>query len=148
MNVIDENILDSVQKLDSRDMSVLPNECVHLMVTSPPYNVGKEYDEDLNLKEYRILLNEVFAEVYRVLVVGGRACVNIANIGRRPYIPLHSYLIQDLEDLGFIMRGEIIWSKAASAGASTAWGSWLSATNPALRDVHEYILIFSKDLTI
>ena len=145
MNVIDENILDSIQRLDSRDMSVLPNECVHLMVTSPPYNVGKEYDEDLNLREYRSLLKDVFSEVYRVLVVGGRACINIANLGRRPYIPLHSYLIQDLENLGFLMRGEIIWSKAASAGASTAWGSWLSATNPTLRDVHEYILIFSKD---
>ena len=115
-NVIDENILDSIQRLDSRDMSVLPNECVHLMVTSPPYNVGKEYDEDLNLREYRSLLKDVFSEVYRVLVVGGRACINIANLGRRPYIPLHSYLIQDLENLGFLMRGEIIWFKAASAG--------------------------------
>jgi len=42
------------------------------------------------------------------------------------------------------MRGEIIWDKAASAGASTAWGSWMSASNPAMRDVHEYILVFSK----
>jgi site-specific DNA-methyltransferase (adenine-specific) len=46
--------------------------------------------------------------------------------------------------LGFLMRGEIIWDKAASSGSSTAWGSWLSAANPVLRDVHEYILVFSK----
>jgi len=143
-NPIPPRILDSVQLLDSRDMSVLPDECIHMMVTSPPYNVGKDYDEDLDMEEYRALLREVFSEVYRVLVVGGRACVNIANLGRRPYIPLHSYIIKEMQVLGFQMRGEIIWYKAASAGSSTAWGSWMSASNPTLRDVHEYILVFSK----
>jgi len=141
---IDENLLDAVHCLDSRDMSMLPDESVHLMVTSPPYNVGKDYDEDLGLDEYRKLLWDVCTEVYRKLVVGGRACINIANLGRRPYIPLHSYMIRDMQEIGFLMRGEIIWDKAASAGASTAWGSWMSATNPAMRDVHEYILVFSK----
>jgi site-specific DNA-methyltransferase (adenine-specific) len=143
-NEIGSDVLDTVQCLDSRDMSLLPDESVHLMVTSPPYNVGKEYDEDLALDEYRRLLKAVFREVYLKLVVGGRACVNVANLGRRPYIPLHSYIISDMQEIGFMMRGEIIWQKAASAGASTAWGSWLSATNPTLRDVHEYILVFSK----
>jgi len=141
---IDEDVLDTVRCLDSRDMSLLPDESVHLMVTSPPYNVGKEYDEDLALDEYRRLLRAVFREIHGKLVVGGRACVNVANLGRRPYIPLHSYIISDMQEIGFLMRGEIIWQKAASAGASTAWGSWLSATNPTLRDVHEYILVFSK----
>ena len=125
-------------------MSVLPDESVHLMVTSPPYNVGKDYDLDLGLEEYRALLRDVCREVYSKLVVGGRACVNVANLGRRPYIPLHSYIIEDMQEIGFLMRGEIIWDKAASAGASTAWGSWMSATNPVMRDVHEYILVFSK----
>jgi site-specific DNA-methyltransferase (adenine-specific) len=142
--VINDEVLDTVQCVDSRDMSMLPDESVHLMVTSPPYNVGKEYDEDLGLDEYRGLLKAVFREVYRKLVGGGRACVNVANLGRRPYIPLHSFIIEDMLDLGFLMRGEIIWQKAASAGASTAWGSWMSASNPTLRDVHEYILVFSK----
>lgn len=141
---IDDDVLDTVQCIDSRDMSLLPDESVHLMVTSPPYNVGKDYDEDLALDEYRGLLKAVFREVHRKLVGGGRACVNVANIGRRPYIPLHSYIITDMLEIGFLMRGEIIWQKAASAGASTAWGSWLSATNPTLRDIHEYILVFSK----
>ena len=142
--VIDDEVLDTVQCVDSRDMSMLPDESVHLMVTSPPYHVGKEYDEDLDMDEYRGLLKAVFREVYRKLVGGGRACVNVANLGRRPYIPLHSFIIEDMLDLGFLMRGEIIWQKAASAGASTAWGSWMSASNPTLRDVHEYILVFSK----
>ena len=143
-NVVPLEFIDSVQLLDSQDMSVLPDECIHLMVTSPPYNVGKDYDKDLNIDEYRTLLREVFREVYRVLVVGGRACINVANLGRRPYIPLHSFIIEDMNELGFQMRGEIIWQKGASAGSSTAWGSWMSASNPTLRDVHEYILVFSK----
>ena len=114
------------------------------MITSPPYNVGKEYDDDLSLLEYRDLLRGVFAETYRVLCNGGRACINIANIGRKPYIPLHSLVISIMDEIGFMMRGEIIWDKAASAGASCAWGSWQSANNPVLRDVHEYILVYSK----
>jgi modification methylase len=129
----------------SERMEELPDSCVHLMVTSPPYNASKEYDEDLNLGEYLNMLGNVWRETYRVLVPGGRACVNIANLGRKPYIPLHSFLIESMLGIGYLMRGEIIWNKAASASASTAWGSWQSATNPVLRDIHEYILIFSKD---
>ena len=115
------------------------------MITSPPYNASKEYDDNLNLNEYCKLLKRVWQETYRVLVPGGRACVNIANLGRKPYIPLHSFIIEDMQDIGFLMRGGIIWNKASSASPSTAWGSWQSAANPVLRDIHEYILIFSKD---
>lgn len=142
-----ENTPDQVNVIhcaDSRSMRHLPDCSVHLMITSPPYNVGKEYDEDLSLREYIALLTEVFSEVYRVLVSGGRMCVNIANVGRKPYIPLHLYLMQVAINAGFLMRGEIVWDKGASAGTSCAWGSWLSARNPTLRDVHEYVLVFSK----
>ena len=128
----------------SEEMHELPDRSVHLMVTSPPYNVGKEYDEDLSLDEYRGLLGRVLAETYRVLVPGGRACVNVANLGRKPYIPLHAYIIHEASACGFQMRGEIIWDKGAGAGTSTAWGSWMSASNPTLRDTHEYILVFCK----
>ncbi len=137
------DIIDGVHLIDSRDMSVLPDDCIHLVVTSPPYNVGKEYDDDLGLNEYLGMLGDVFGEVHRKLVLGGRACVNVANLGRRPYIPLHSHVIRVMLDTGFLMRGEIIWDKVAGA-PSTAWGSWASAANPALRDTHEYILVFSK----
>ena len=129
----------------SEKMSELPDSSIHLMVTSPPYNVKKEYDEDLTIEEYRSLLKTVFSETYKKLVTGGRACINVANLGRKPYIPLHSYIIEDMLDLGYLMRGEIIWNKATSASSSTAWGSWLSAANPVLRDIHEYLLIFSKE---
>jgi site-specific DNA-methyltransferase (adenine-specific) len=114
------------------------------MVTSPPYNVGKQYDENLDFDEYFDLLREVFSETYRVLVAGGRVCINVANVGRKPYLPYHKFLMDVMLDIGFLMRGEIIWNKGAGAGVSTAWGSWLSPSNPTLRDTHEYILIFSK----
>jgi len=125
-------------------MSAIPDNSLHLMITSPPYNVTKEYDQDLSLEEYLAFLRKVFTETYRVLVYGGRVCINVANLGRRPYIPLSDYLSHMLLEIGFQMRGEIIWNKGAGAGVSMAWGSWQSASNPVLRDVHEYILVFSK----
>jgi modification methylase len=143
-NTIPSQYLDQIFCKTSEKMEELPDNSVHLMVTSPPYNVGKEYDENLTLNEYREFLKRVWSEVKRVLVPGGRACINIANLGRKPYIPLHAFLIEDLLDLGFLMRGEIIWNKASSGSPSTAWGTWLSAKNPILRDIHEYILVFSK----
>ncbi len=143
-NPMPHTVLDRVFLKSAESMEEIPDSSVHLMVTSPPYNVGKAYDRDLTLKEHLEFLRSVWAEVYRVLVVGGRACINVANLGRKPYIPMHSHVIEGLESLGFLMRGEIIWNKSASAGSSTAWGTWRSAANPVIRDVHEYILLFSK----
>jgi len=143
-NPLPSDAADQVFCASSEQMKELPDRCVHLMVTSPPYNVGKEYDADLSLDEYLGLLERVFREVHRVLVDGGRACVNVANVGRKPYIPLHLHVAEVMAAAGFAMRGEIIWDKSASAGGSTAWGSWKSPANPTLRDVHEYILVFSK----
>ena len=138
--------LDIIHHHSSEEMKELPDNSVHLMVTSPPYNVGKDYDQDLTLEEYLTFLNRVWKETYRVLVPGGRACVNVANLGRKPYIPLNGLIAREMIEMGFLMRGEIIWDKAASASTSTAWGSWQSASNPTLRDTHEYILIFSKGM--
>ncbi|MCL4501338.1 MAG: site-specific DNA-methyltransferase [Deltaproteobacteria bacterium] len=143
-NLIPPEYLNRIFCKSSEAMTELPDNSVHLMVTSPPYNVGKEYDRDATLEEYLEFLGQVWCEVYRVLVPGGRACINIANLGRKPYIPLHAFIVRDLLNLGFLMRGEIIWNKASSASVSTAWGSWRSPANPTLRDVHEYLLIFCK----
>ncbi len=141
-NEIPEKYLNKLFCKSSEDMSELPDNSVHLMVTSPPYNACKEYDEDLTLDEYLYLLKTILSETFRVLVPGGRVCINIANLGRKPYIPLHSHIIRIMDDIGFLMRGEIIWDK--SVGGGTAWGSWKSAANPVLRDQHEYILVFCK----
>lgn len=144
INDLPEELLDKVYHADSRNLDFLPDNSIHLMITSPPYNVGKEYDENLSLGEYLDLIRDVMREVYRVLIPGGRACVNIANVGRKPYLPLKDYINEVMLEIGFLMRGEIIWDKGASAGGSCAWGSWQSASNPVLRDVHEYITVFSK----
>lgn len=144
-NPIPPNFLNKIFTASSENMRELPDSSIHLMITSPPYNVGKDYDNDLSLNDYLSFLNRVWKEVKRVLVPSGRVCINIANLGRKPYIPLHAFIINTMVELGFLMRGEIIWDKSASAGTSTAWGSWMSPSNPSLRDVHEYILIFSKD---
>jgi site-specific DNA-methyltransferase (adenine-specific) len=138
------NVLDRVFVQSSESMSQLPDDCVALMVTSPPYNVGKDYDDDLALGDYLDLLRRVFTETYRVVEPGGRVAVNVANLGRKPYLPLNHLVGVLLTEVGFLLRGEIIWRKAKAAGGSTAWGSWQSAKNPTLRDVHEYVLVASK----
>lgn len=143
-NNIKNEFIDRIILGSAENMKELPDNSVHLMITSPPYNVTKEYDQNLNLSDYLVLLKNVFTEVYRVLINGGRACVNVANLGRKPYIPLVSYVTDIMNNIGFNMRGEIIWVKTSGAGGSCAWGSWQSASNPCLRDIHEYILIFSK----
>jgi len=143
-NAVPEGVINRILPSSSEHMDELPDHSIHLIVTSPPYNSQKEYDQDLSLDEYLGLLERVWKETYRVLVPGGRACINVANLGRKPYLPLHSLIIGQMLAIGFLMRGEIIWDKAASASPSTAWGSWCSASNPVLRDVHEYILVFSK----
>lgn len=138
------NVLDEVFVQSSETMDQLPDNCVGLMVTSPPYNVGKDYDEDLDLDEYLGLLDRVFTETYRVIEPGGRVAVNVANLGRKPYLPLNHFVAGLLGDIGFLLRGEIVWQKAKAAGGSTAWGSWQSAKNPTLRDIHEYVVVASK----
>lgn len=142
-NVFPEDLVNAIINCDSRSIPI-PDNCVQLVVTSPPYNASKAYDEDLSLGEYLQMISEVFAECYRVLSPGGRMVVNVANLGRKPYIPLTSHINLIMHEIGFLHRGEVIWDKSASAGSSCAWGSFQSASNPCLRDIHEYLLIFSK----
>jgi len=137
---------------DSRHMTDLADNSVALVVTSPPYFAGKQYEEELGADgvpasylEYLEMLTEVFAECVRVLEPGGRIAVNVANLGRRPYRSLAADVIRILEhDLGLLLRGEVIWQKADGAGGSCAWGSYRKAGNPVLRDVTERVIIASK----
>jgi site-specific DNA-methyltransferase (adenine-specific) len=137
---------------DARNMAEIPDSSVALVVTSPPYFAGKQYEENLgkdgvpaSYLEYLELLHDVFAECVRKLEPGGRIAVNVANLGRKPYRSLASDVIHILQDrLQLLLRGEVIWKKAEGASGSVAWGSYRKATNPVLRDITERVIIASK----
>jgi DNA modification methylase len=141
----------------STQMGAIPDNSVALIVTSPPYFVGKEYelavtgelDGDNRVPgsyfEFLTMLHDVFAECVRVLEPGGRIAVNVANLGRKPYRSLSADVIEILQDrLGLLLRGEVIWEKSSTASGSCAWGSFAKASNPVLRDMTERVIIASK----
>lgn len=128
----------------SEHMDGVPDDCIALMVTSPNYDVGKDSDLDMSRDEYLGMLERVLAETYRVLEPGGRVAINVANLGRRPYVRFTDLLAEMLADLGFFCRGEIIWVKGKGASGSVAFGSYMKPSNPVLRDLHEYVLVYSK----
>ena len=136
---------DQLYLTSATNMAQIPDQSVALAFTSPPYNVGKDYDDNMSLENYLALIRQVAQQVYRVLQPGGRFVVNIANLGRKPYIPLHAYFYGIHMEAGFLPMGEIIWRKGKGANGSCAWGSWRSARAPRLRDVHEYLLVFTKE---
>jgi DNA modification methylase len=136
--------MDKIYCKSAEDMDEIPDNSIALAFTSPPYNVGKEYDDNMSVQGYMELIREVGAEIYRTLVPGGRYIINIANLGRKPYIPLHAWFYDIHMDIGFLPMGEIIWQKARRISGSCAWGSWKSAKSPRLRDIHEYLLVFAK----
>jgi DNA modification methylase len=137
---------------DARSMTAVDDGSVALVVTSPPYFAGKQYEEELerdgvpgSYLEYLDLLTEVFAECARTLEPGGRMAVNVANLGRKPYRSLAADVIRILEhDLGLLLRGELVWRKGEGASGSCAWGSFRSAANPVLRDITERVVVASK----
>ncbi|HVE45940.1 MAG TPA: site-specific DNA-methyltransferase [Acidimicrobiales bacterium] len=137
---------------DSRSMDTVEDGSVALVVTSPPYFAGKQYEEELasegvpsSYLEYLDLLRSVFAECARKLEPGGRIAVNVANLGRKPYRSLAADVIRILEhDLGLLLRGELVWQKGEGASGSCAWGSFRSPSNPVLRDITERVIVASK----
>lgn len=145
---------DAIWPGDATDMDrygTIADGSVALVVTSPPYFVGKDYEVavgqgevPMSYGEFLAMLSKVFAECYRKLEPGGRIAVNVANLGRRPYRSLSADVIGILQDLGFLLRGEVIWWKAKGATGSCAWGTYQRPGNPVLRDLTERIVIASK----
>lgn len=144
--------IDRLYVGDSRRMTRVADDSVALVVTSPPYYAGKAYEAALgeghvpgSYLEFLDMLTDVFRECTRVLEPGGRIAVNVANLGRKPYRSLSadvSRILQD--DLGLLLRGEIIWKKGEGASGSCAWGSFAKASNPVLRDLTERVIVASK----
>lgn len=136
--------IDRIWCHSAEQMTELPDNSVALMVTSPPYHVGKAYDVEQTFLEYLQMLHNVLAETYRVLEPGGRAVFNVANLGRKPYVPLADLVTEQMRVIGFFARGEIIWVKGEGMAGNCAWGSFMKPSNPVLRDLHEYLIVASK----
>lgn len=137
--IINGDVLEVLKKI--------PSNSVHLAITSPPYNVGKDYDthnDEMDYPEYLKWLNKVWKEVKRVLVPGGRFCLNIAPTGIKEFVPIHHDFTNQFRKLGMIFRTEIVWYKQTML-KRTAWGSFKSPSNPHIVPSWEYVLIFSKD---
>lgn len=151
-SIASHRALDKLIAGDARQMDEVPDSSVALVVTSPPYFAGKEYEESLGERgvpatylDYLDLLRDVFSECVRKLEPGGRIAVNVANLGRRPYRSLSADVIGILQDeLRLLLRGEIIWVKQRGATGSCAWGSFQRPGNPVLRDLTERVIVASK----
>lgn len=129
-------------------MKKIPDNFVHLIITSPPYNVGIPYDNHDDLipyKDYLDFLEETWKECYRILVSGGRICINVPSVtAEGGYQPLFVDVVNQMKKLGFIMRCDILWYKQ-SISKRTAWGSWKSPSNPYVVQPYEFVLVFSKE---
>ena len=128
-------------------MSQIPDGTVHLAVTSPPYNLGISYDnhdDSLAYDSYLAWMKKVWIETKRVLAPGGRFALNIAPTSIKNFRPIHHDFSNQLREIGMIMRTEIIWYKQTMK-RRTAWGSWMSPSNPHIVPSWEYVLVFCKD---
>ena len=130
---------------DSRQLAGMGLEPVHLVVTSPPYNVGIEYDQyNDSSADYIPLLLDVWRACYDVMVDGARIAVVVPfGVGRNPYTPFDCQIMQTLVDAGFTLRGRIVWDKNTT-GNRTSWGSYRLPSSPAIRDTTECIIIAHK----
>jgi len=145
---------------DSRTMSELPDESVHLVVTSPPYWQLKDYGTERQLgfdnsyEDYINNLNLVWSECFRVLHKGCRLCVNVGDqfaravyYGRYKVIPIRTEIIKFCESLGMDYLGAVIWQKVTTTnttGGATIMGSFPYPRNGILKIDYEFILIFKK----
>ncbi|MBT9169372.1 MAG: DNA adenine methyltransferase YhdJ [Syntrophomonadaceae bacterium] len=147
--------LIKIYNADSQNLSFIEDASVYLVITSPPYNTGIDYDnhyDRMSEDKYCEMLENVFRECYRVLVFGGRLCVNVPSCIKQHTYTRIAFLALDLtlmlRRIGFLDREWLTWVKMEGGvvpGHSTAWGSWKSPSNPYLRDGSEYIVIFSKE---
>lgn len=143
---------------DCRDrLTELPSESIQLTVTSPPYNIGKEYeagyDDDGPVAEWKLLMEDVFEELFRVTKPDGKVVINIGKSfsdsdedGRFYFYPLAAFVKQIALDVGFDFWDEAIWNKRgfASRGGGALMGSYPYPSNLMITQTHEHVLVFRK----
>lgn len=145
---------------DSRDMSLLDDHSVHLIITSPPYWQLKDYDNSnqigfhQNYETYINNLNIVWSECYRVLHPGCRLAINIGDqfarsvyYGRYKVIPIRTEIIRFCETIGMDYMGAIIWQKVTTTnttGGGAIMGSFPYPRNGIVKIDYEFILLFKK----
>jgi site-specific DNA-methyltransferase (adenine-specific) len=145
---------------DSRNMQILPDKSVDLIITSPPYWQLKDYGDDHQIgfnndyETYINYLNLAWRECYRVLKDGCRLCINIGDqfarsvyYGRYKVIPIHSEIIRFCETVGLDFMGQIIWQKTTTTnttGGASIMGSFPYPRNGIVKLDFEYILLFKK----
>ena len=145
---------------DSRNLSLIPDKSIHLIITSPPYWQLKDYGNDSQIgfhdsyESYINNLNSVWSECNRVLHDGCRLCINIGDqfarsvyYGRYKVIPIRTEIIRFCETLGMDYMGAIIWQKQTTmntTGGGAVMGSFPYPRNGILKIDYEFILVFKK----
>lgn len=145
---------------DSRNLSLIPDKSVHLIITSPPYWQLKDYGNNDQIgfhdsyESYINNLNIVWSECFRILHDGCRLCINIGDqfarsvyYGRYKVIPIRTEIIRFCETLGMDYMGAIIWQKQTTmntTGGGAVMGSFPYPRNGILKIDYEFILVFKK----
>ena len=146
-NILPEKFLNKIIIGDSQEvLSLLPDNCIDLIFTSPPYNFGLSYDkqnDESHWEEYFIKLFTVFSECIRVLKYSGRIIVNVQPLFS-DYIPSHHIISNYFIKNKLIWKGEILWEKNNYNCKYTAWGSYKSPSSPYLKYTWEFLEIFAK----
>jgi len=146
-NEVPSQYVNQIVCSDSKSvLKQLPDNCIDLIFTSPPYNFGLDYnkiDDDHHWEKYFQLLFGIFDECVRVLKYGGRFIVNVQPLFS-DYIPTHHIISNYLMNKKLIWKGEILWEKNNYNCKYTAWGSWKSPSNPYLKYTWEFVEVFCK----
>lgn len=138
----------TIYNADSSDLSFLPASSVHLVVTSPPYNLDVPYNgyaDDLPYEQYLLWVRTWAAQLFRVCAPGGRACINIpldSNKGGKR--PVYADYVRVFAEAGWKYQTTIIWDEQ-NISRRTAWGSWMSPTAPFITAPVEMVPVFYKD---